>query len=71
MDGETRVSHETPDTKAEARSSEEGEGYKEEGTRTSSKRHTAAKNHRKIETGYGTSYSILMILFFSIYYDLL
>ena len=45
MDGETRVGHEAPDTKAEARSSEEGEGFEEKRTRTSSKRHTAAKNH--------------------------
>jgi hypothetical protein len=59
MDGETRVGHETSDTKAAARSSKEGEGFKEERTRAFSKRHTAAKNHRKIETG--TSYSILII----------
>ncbi len=59
MDGETRVGHETPDTKSEAGISKEGEGYEEERTRTTSKRHTAAKNHRK--TKAGTSYSILII----------
>ena len=63
MDGETRVSHETSNTKAETRSSKEGESLEEERTRAPSKRCTSTKNDRKTKTGNSCSMVIASLNF--------